>query len=244
MLSRFAKLFCVTAIAVLILAILASLLPPTRTYFDPWTDDLWREGSVEKDLHVSYPHGDSGTIGIVGGGVIMSKLGNETAKAELGRATRKLLHTMTLRFPEMSYLASFPTPNCHQREALSSYVYLTSRLYPCGECAAEFQELLKKFPPQTSNRRAASLWLCSVHNDVSARLGKPNFDCAKLDETYDCGCGDAPASTPAITRLPISSSGDSKNTSPQEWKFDAMDLEWDTVKDEVTGVGMIKGGKW
>ncbi|KAL4079203.1 ERV/ALR sulfhydryl oxidase domain-containing protein, partial [Scleroderma citrinum] len=216
MLSRFAKLFCVTVI----LAILASLLPPTRTYFDPWTDDLWREGSVEKDLHVSYPHGDSGTIGIVGGGVIMSKLGNETAKyvlfvhltreycsqnivlyrAELGRATRKLLHTMTLRFPEMSYLASFPTPNCHQREALSSYVYLTSRLYPCGECAAEFQELLKKFPPQTSNRRAASLWLCSVHNDVSARLGKPNFDCAKLDETYDCGCGDAPASTPAITR--------------------------------------------
>jgi len=29
-------------------------------------------------------------------------------------------------------------------------MYLTSRLYPCGECAAEFQELLKKFPPQVS----------------------------------------------------------------------------------------------
>ncbi|KAL4079198.1 ERV/ALR sulfhydryl oxidase domain-containing protein [Scleroderma citrinum] len=150
MLSRFAKLFCMTVIALFILATLASLHPPTRAYFDPWTGDLWGEGGVEKDLRVSYPHGDSGTTGVVGGGVIMSKLGNETAKAELGRATWKLLHTMTLRFPEH--------PTADQREALSSYMYLTSRLYPCGECAAEFQELLKKFPPQTSNRRAASLW--------------------------------------------------------------------------------------
>lgn len=27
-------------------------------------------------------------------------------------------------------------------------MYLTSRLYPCGECATEFQALLKQFPPQ------------------------------------------------------------------------------------------------
>ncbi|KAL4062779.1 hypothetical protein V8B97DRAFT_1686193 [Scleroderma yunnanense] len=194
MLSRFAKLFCMTVIALFILATLASLHPPTRAYFDPWTGDLWGEGGVEKDLRVSYPHGDSGTTGVVGGGVIMSKLGNETAKyvlfayitreccsqnivlcrAELGRATWKLLHTMTLRFPEVCiYL--FSSYRCHtlhlsqhptadQREALSSYMYLTSRLYPCGECAAEFQELLKKFPPQV---RIASYTFIHLRVDFS-----------------------------------------------------------------------------
>lgn len=45
-------------------------------------------------------------------------------------------------------------------------------------------------PSQTSSRKSASLWLCHVHNQVNARLGKPEFDCLTLDETYDCGCGD------------------------------------------------------
>jgi hypothetical protein len=33
------------------------------------------------------------------------------------------------------------------------------------------------------------MWLCHVHNLVNARLGKAEFDCLTLDETYDCGCG-------------------------------------------------------
>ena len=45
---------------------------------------------------------------------------------------------------------------------------------------------------QTSSRRSAALCLCYLHNQVNARLGKPEFDCAHLDDTYDCGCGDAP----------------------------------------------------
>jgi hypothetical protein len=46
-------------------------------------------------------------------------------------------------------LSKFPKhPTTDERETLSSYFYLSSRLYPCGECAAEFQELLKKYPPQ------------------------------------------------------------------------------------------------
>lgn len=84
--------------------------------------------------------------------------------------------------------------------------------------------------------------LCSVHNEVNARLGKPNFDCAKLDETYDCGCGDAPVSSTSATTLPTASS-DPEGASSREEKFDPMDLEWDSAKDEATGVGMIKGGR-
>ncbi|KAI9632988.1 ERV/ALR sulfhydryl oxidase domain-containing protein, partial [Dioszegia hungarica] len=115
------------------------------------------------------------------GGVIMPKLENATAKAELGRAAWRVLHLMTLRYPES------PTPD--DRTALKSYFQLFARLYPCGECAEEFQALLKQYPPQTSSRKTASMWLCSVHNRINERLGKAEFDCLTLNEVYDCGCG-------------------------------------------------------
>jgi len=101
---------------------------------EPWTGNIFGEGGVEQYMHMKPSEN------VVKGGVIMPKLRNATAKAELGRATWKLLHTVTLRYPE------HPTPD--EREALDAYLHLSSRLYPCGECAAEFQMLLKKFPPQ------------------------------------------------------------------------------------------------
>ena len=152
-------------------------------------------------------------------------------------------------------------PTQDERDALNNYFHLMSRLYPCGECAAEFQLLLKKFPPQVSffhtqyraidpnvlidifttsrchlvssafffthqttyNSRICRL--CAVHNEVNKRLGKPEFDCAHLDETYDCGCGDEPINSPA--------------GSPS----DPMDLEVDPSKDRKTGMGLVKGGR-
>ncbi|KPV78321.1 uncharacterized protein RHOBADRAFT_11258, partial [Rhodotorula graminis WP1] len=101
----------------------------------------------------------------------------------LGRASWKLLHTMAARFPE--------EPTAEQRDAFQSWLFLFSRLYPCGECAAEFQQLLRDHPPQTSSRGAASLYLCHLHNLVNARLGKDEYDCGtNLRDVYDCGCGD------------------------------------------------------
>ncbi len=101
-------------------------------------------------------------------------------RAELGRASWKLFHTMMARFPEK------PTPD--ESLALKTYITLFARLYPCGDCARHFQQLLAKYPPQVSGRNAASGWACLVHNEVNKRLKKPEFDCTKLD--YDCGCGD------------------------------------------------------
>lgn len=215
MISRFSKSFLFIIVFLFLLGTVALLHPPSRAYIDPWTGDLFGEGGVEKDLH-AYPAKPAQGVQ---GGVIMSKLGNATAKAELGRATWKLLHTMTLRYPE--------EPTQDERDALDNYFHLFSRLYPCGECAAEFQQLLKKFPPQTSSRRAAATWLCVVHNQVNARLHKPEFDCANLDATYDCGCGDDPGASPR----------------PAAGESDPMDLEQDSSKDGITGVGLIKGGR-
>lgn len=82
---------------------------------------------------------------------------------------------MTLRFPDH--------PTEAQRSTVSTFFHTFALLYPCGECANHFQELLRELPPQTSSRMAASLWLCAAHNRVNVRLGKKEFPCDKLDET-------------------------------------------------------------
>ncbi|KAI0048809.1 hypothetical protein FA95DRAFT_1557547 [Auriscalpium vulgare] len=229
MISRFSKSFFVIILLLLLVASVALLHPPARAHLDPWTGDLFGAGGVEEAFHAippsktapGAPESPQTHITSVGssvsGGVIMPKLGNATAKAALGRATWKLLHTMTLRYPEH--------PTLDEREAFKSYIHLTSRLYPCGECATEFQALLQRFPPQTSSRRSASLWLCHVHNQVNERLKKPEFDCAHLDDEYDCGCGDDPIASPS----PAAN--------------DPMDLERDPNKDERTGADLVKGGR-
>jgi len=209
MMPRFTKLFLFVVLILLLVASVTLIHRPVPSYLDLDTGNLFGDGGAEKEYHALpiQVHDQSPPMPHATGSVIMSKLGNETAKAALGRATWKLLHTMTLRYPEH--------PTDDEREALRSYFYLTSRLYPCGECAAEFQQLLELYPPQTSSRLSASAWLCFVHNHVNERLGKPIFDCAHLDDEYDCGCGDDSAE-------PTTSS---------------------TTKDEMTGVDLIRGGR-
>ncbi|CBQ72028.1 related to ERV2-Flavin dependent sulfhydryl oxidase [Sporisorium reilianum SRZ2] len=117
-------------------------------------------------------------------GVIMPKMANATAKAALGRSTWHFLHTMTLRFPDH--------PTAQESATLRTFFENFSQLYPCGECAHHFQQLIKDLPPQVGSRKGASLWLCALHNEVNKSLGKDEFPCDKLDESYDCGCGDEP----------------------------------------------------
>jgi hypothetical protein len=123
-----------------------------------------------------------GTTGDTTAPPVMGKLGNETLKAELGRAAWKVLHTTMARFPDS------PTPD--ESDALRDYLYLFARLYPCGECAEHFQQILQTYPPQTSSRSNAAAWACFVHNLVNERKGKPIFDCGNIGDFYDCGCAD------------------------------------------------------
>ena len=39
-------------------------------------------------------------------------------------------------------------------------------------------------PPATENRVQFSRWMCGLHNEVNERLGKPVFDCSKVDERW------------------------------------------------------------
>lgn len=115
-------------------------------------------------------------------GSIMPAMGNTTIRAELGAATWRLLHTMASRFPKE------PT----QVEQLSFEVFVTllSRLYPCGNCAHEFQQIIKDHPPKLDSRDSAVQWMCQVHNIVNKRLGKKLFDCKLALEAWKCGCAD------------------------------------------------------
>jgi FAD-linked sulfhydryl oxidase len=114
------------------------------------------------------------------GHAIAPKLGNETAKAELGRSTWHFFHTVMARFPEK--------PTEEESNTLRTFIYSFQRVYPCGDCATHFGELLKKFPPQVSSRNAAAGWACHVHNQVNIRLHKEIFDCNNIGDFYDCGC--------------------------------------------------------
>ncbi|KAI5967602.1 hypothetical protein KGF57_000330 [Candida theae] len=111
----------------------------------------------------------------------MPKMANETLKAELGRASWRLFHTILARYPD--------EPSTHERATLGNYIQLFAQVYPCGDCARHFQQLLSKYPPQTKSRKTAALWGCDIHNKVNDRLGKPQYDCTTILEDYDCGCG-------------------------------------------------------
>ena len=59
---------------------------------------------------------------VLKGDAIMGKIGNETVKAELGRAAWKLFHTTMAKFPDK--------PSQDEETALFSYIHLFARLYP------------------------------------------------------------------------------------------------------------------
>ena len=72
--------------------------------------------------------------------VYNSRLGNATVRAELGRSTWTLLHTMAARYPE--------DPLEEQQQDATTFITLLSRLYACGQCAEEFQKILAVHPPR------------------------------------------------------------------------------------------------
>ncbi|KAJ3528164.1 hypothetical protein NMY22_g9521 [Coprinellus aureogranulatus] len=90
---EFAKSLIIVVTILVLVTMLSMFHEPSRAYIDPWTGQLFGEGGVE-------PHGPPKSFPAVKnakGGVIMPKLGNETAKAELGRATWKLINRRKTR---------------------------------------------------------------------------------------------------------------------------------------------------
>lgn len=111
----------------------------------------------------------------------MPKMANETLKAKLGNSAWHLFHTVLARYPDK--------PTILEKTTLKLYIHLFAQVYPCGDCARHFLKLLAKYPVQVESRKTAALWGCHIHNKVNERLDKPEYDCTKILEDYDCGCG-------------------------------------------------------
>ncbi|CRL06999.1 CLUMA_CG020004, isoform A [Clunio marinus] len=100
-------------------------------------------------------------------------------KDALGRSTWGLLHTMAATFPN--------EPSSQQQNDIKGFFHILSRLYPCEYCAKDFRKELKEHPPQVKSQQELSQWLCKLHNKVNVKIGKPEFDCSKVNERWRDG---------------------------------------------------------
>ena len=62
-------------------------------------------------------------------------------------------------------------------------VFVVFLFFVCAMFVCLFASL-KVSPPATENRVQFSQWMCGLHNEVNSRLGKPIFDCSKVDERW------------------------------------------------------------
>ncbi|XP_058062575.1 FAD-linked sulfhydryl oxidase ALR [Anopheles bellator] len=100
-------------------------------------------------------------------------------KDQLGQHTWGLLHTIAAYYPT--------TPSETDERNVRTFFTSLSKLYPCEHCAKDFQQELKEMPPETKSRHTLSQWLCRIHNRVNVKLGKPEFDCARVNERWRDG---------------------------------------------------------
>ncbi len=91
------------------------------------------------------------------------------SREEVGRASWTFLHTLAAQYPER--------PTRQQKRDVRNLIDILTRMYPCGECARHFKEVVGAHPPEVGTREEFSQWMCRVHNVVNRSLGKPTFNC-------------------------------------------------------------------
>ena len=92
---------------------------------------------------------------------------------DLGKSGWTLLHSMAAWYPDV--------PSMSDQNDMTQFLNAFAKFYPCTYCANDFQESLKKMPPEVESRKELCVWLCEQHNVVNEKLGKSLFSC-KLED--------------------------------------------------------------
>ena len=96
---------------------------------------------------------------------------------EIGQHSWTLLHSLGAYYPEH--------PSERRKQQMRDFLTLFAQVFPCGSCATHFRQLMIEHPPAVDSRQDLSLWMCNAHNSVNQRLGKPLFDCNRIQERWD-----------------------------------------------------------
>ncbi|XP_062141437.1 FAD-linked sulfhydryl oxidase ALR [Drosophila sulfurigaster albostrigata] len=100
-------------------------------------------------------------------------------KVRLGISTWGLLHTMAAFYSD--------NPTDTEKRDMRTFFEVLSRLYPCEYCAKDFRTDIEVNPVNVNSQKDLALWLCKFHNRVNDKLGKPLFDCSKVNERWRDG---------------------------------------------------------
>ncbi|KAL7744573.1 hypothetical protein ACLKA6_017089 [Drosophila palustris] len=100
-------------------------------------------------------------------------------KVRLGISTWGLLHTMAAFYSD--------NPTDTEKRDMRTFFEVLSRLYPCEYCAKDFRTDIEVNPVNVNSQKDLALWLCKFHNRVNDKLGKPLFDCTKVNERWRDG---------------------------------------------------------
>ncbi|GAX79313.1 hypothetical protein CEUSTIGMA_g6754.t1 [Chlamydomonas eustigma] len=121
---------------------------------------------------LSLAHAKYNEMAVTALGEDMIELSAQNRRAELGRATWTLLHTLAAQLPDH--------PTRQQQSDTRQLIDVLTRIYPCGECATHFKDIVRRNPPTVHSGPEFRTWLCHVHNIVNRSLGKPSFNCNLL----------------------------------------------------------------
>lgn len=106
-------------------------------------------------------------------------------REDVGRVTWKFMHIITDN-----------AKNAEEEQKSLQLIKLVSELFPCKNCAKDFQDILSKSPYETMKKKylrnnknkeyGVKRYMCDLHNLVNTKLKKPLFNCEEenLDAEY------------------------------------------------------------
>lgn len=87
----------------------------------------------------------------------------------------------------------------------------------------------------------AAAWACHVHNEVNKSLKKDLFDCGKIGDFYDCGCGDDDGD--GKERLPPGEKEEMDARTKNRLTQNGRDINTDLFKPvQIAKEGPVNGG--